>query len=104
VATTLAAAHPKLVVEKMDKAIRPGRVLIDWSQNHPTKTTVGVYSLRARERPRVSTPVTWDEVEAVLSPAADELSFGPTDVLDRVEREGDLFAAVETMAQRLPAP
>jgi bifunctional non-homologous end joining protein LigD len=103
VAATLAAAHPKLVVEKMDKAIRPGRVLIDWSQNHPTKTTVGVYSLRAREQPRVSTPVTWEEVEGVLAPGAAELSFGPTDVLERVEGRGDLFADVETMVQALPA-
>ncbi|HEV2370214.1 MAG TPA: non-homologous end-joining DNA ligase [Acidimicrobiales bacterium] len=103
VATTLAAAHPNLVVEKMEKAIRPGRVLIDWSQNHPTKTTVGVYSLRARELPRVSTPVTWDEVEAVLSPGADELSFGPAEVLDRIETDGDLFADVEKLSQALPA-
>jgi len=104
-AVGLAASHPTLVVEKMDKSIRPGRVLIDWSQNHPTKTTVGVYSLRAMESPRVSTPVTWQEVESVVGTgpaAATTLSFGPGDVLRRLDESGDLFEPVAELHQELP--
>lgn len=95
---------PDLVVEKMDKSIRGGKVLIDWSQNHITKTTVNVYSMRARTRPSVSTPVTWDEVEECLG--ADDpavLHFEAPDVLDRVDRLGDLFEPVRTLEQSLPA-
>ena len=103
VASVLAGAHSSLIVEKMDKAIRPGRVLIDWSQNHPTKTTVSVYSLRAMERPTVSTPVTWAEVESVVGATdGSTLSFGPGDVLRRVEEQGDLFAAVAELVQHVP--
>ena len=84
------ASHPDLVVHRMTKALRPGKVLVDWSQNSAAKTTVTVYSLRARERPTVSTPVTWDEVEACTSPQ--DLVFTSADVLERVAEQGDLFA------------
>ncbi len=89
-AEQLEKRHPDLVVSKMAKALRPGKVLIDWSQNNPAKTTVSVYSLRARPRPWVSTPVTWDEVAACTS--AEQLVFESDDVLARVEEHGDLFA------------
>jgi bifunctional non-homologous end joining protein LigD len=85
--------HPELVVTTMTKALRRNRVLIDWSQNHRAKTTVAVYSLRGTADPSVSAPVTWDEVrdcERHGDPA--RLRFGPAEVLDRVERLGDLFA------------
>ncbi|HVM27718.1 MAG TPA: non-homologous end-joining DNA ligase [Mycobacteriales bacterium] len=82
--------HPDDVVHRMTKSLRPGKVLVDWSQNSAAKTTVSVYSLRARERPTVSTPVTWDEVDACTAP--DELVFTSDDVLQRVEERGDLFA------------
>jgi bifunctional non-homologous end joining protein LigD len=74
-------------------------VLIDWSQNDEHKTTVGVYSLRARERPTVSTPLAWDEVE---TGDADALVFETGDVLTRVEERGDLFAPVAELEQELP--
>ena len=83
-------SHPDLVVHRMTKALRPGKVLVDWSQNSAAKTTVSVYSLRARARPTVSTPVTWDEVEACRKPQ--DLVFTSDDVLARVEESGDLFA------------
>ena len=76
----------------MAKDLRPGKVLVDWSQNSAAKTTVSVYSLRARPRPTVSTPVTWDEVEACTAPQ--ELVFTSDDVLARVEHLGDLFASL----------
>ncbi|MGQ0840491.1 non-homologous end-joining DNA ligase [Actinokineospora sp.] len=81
---------PKLVVSRMAKNLRPRKVFIDWSQNNPNKTTVAPYSLRARPRPTVSTPLTWDEVAACRS--ADDLVFTADDVLDRVADHGDLFA------------
>ena len=84
------ASHPELVVHRMTKALRPGKVLVDWSQNSAAKTTVSVYSLRAQDRPTVSTPVTWDEVAACTSP--DDLVFTSNDVLARVADHGDLFA------------
>jgi bifunctional non-homologous end joining protein LigD len=93
----LEAQHPKLIVSQQKKELRSGKVLIDWSQNDEHKTTVGVYSLRARERPTVSTPVTWEELE---DPAA--LVFESADVLERVERLGDLFAPVAELRQELP--
>ena len=102
VALRLEELHPRLVVERMDKAVRKGRVLIDWSQNHPTKTTVAVYSLRARERPTVSTPVTWEEVEAARDRDGPALSFDADEVLERVARLGDLFSPVTTLRQELP--
>jgi bifunctional non-homologous end joining protein LigD len=85
----LAAAHPDLVVSRMAKEVRPGKVFLDWSQNNPAKTTVAPYSLRARPRPTVSTPVMWEEVEACRSP--EDLVFRSDDVLARVERYGDLL-------------
>jgi bifunctional non-homologous end joining protein LigD len=93
----LEAQHPKLIVSQQKKELRSGKVLIDWSQNDEHKTTVGVYSLRARERPTVSTPVTWEELE---DPAA--LVFESADVLERVERLGDMFAPVAELRQDLP--
>ena len=82
--------HPELVVHRMTKALRPGKVLVDWSQNSAAKTTVSVYSLRARPQPSVSTPVTWDEVAACRAPS--DLVFLSDDVLARVAQHGDLFA------------
>jgi bifunctional non-homologous end joining protein LigD len=88
----LEQAHPRLVVSRMTKALRPGKVLIDWSQNNAAKTTVAPYSLRAMNRPAVSTPVTWDEVAGCRSPA--DLTFTSDTVLDRVARHGDLLAVL----------
>jgi bifunctional non-homologous end joining protein LigD len=93
IAGAVAADHPELVVTNMRKDLREGRVLIDWSQNHPAKTTVAVYSLRARPEPTVSTPVSLDEVQAcVRGEDPNLLRFVAGDVLDRVDRVGDLFA------------
>jgi bifunctional non-homologous end joining protein LigD len=97
IANAVAVDHPELVVTNMRKDLRTGHVLIDWSQNHAAKTTVAVYSLRARPEPTVSTPVTWDEVRRCQrkgDPAL--LRFLAADVLDRVERDGDLFAPLLT--------
>ena len=103
VAQVLERRHPELIVSEMRKDLRPGKVFIDWSQNASFKTTVCVYSLRARERPTVSTPVTWDEVEAVLrSRDPDELSFTSDEVLARVAEHGDCFAPVLSLQQELP--
>jgi bifunctional non-homologous end joining protein LigD len=104
VAELMEEADPGLVVSRMTKSRRTGRVLIDWSQNHPTKTTVCVYSLRATERPTASTPVDWDEVRGALD--ADDpslLAFEAAQVLDRVSELGDLFAPVLSLTQKLPA-
>jgi bifunctional non-homologous end joining protein LigD len=101
-ARLLEKQHPEAVVERMDKGLRKGKVLIDWSQNHGTKTTVCVYSLRARPRPTVSTPVTWDEVAACAEAGdAGVLSFEADAVLARVAAQGDLFAPVLELEQRL---
>ena len=89
VALALEKELPDLVVSQMTKALRPGKVLLDWSQNNPAKTTVTVYSLRARDEPTVSTPLTWDEVAACTTPT--DLVFGSDDVLARVAEHGDLF-------------
>src|SRR5438477_2799328 len=84
--------HRELVVSEMKKAIRTNKIFVDWSQNDEHKTTVSVYSLRARERPTVSTPVTWDEVERALKKKdAGPLVFDAEAVLKRVEKMGDLF-------------
>ena len=96
----LEGEHPKLIVSSQKKELRRGKVLIDWSQNDEHKTTVCVYSLRARERPTVSTPLDWAEVE-VGDP--DALVFEADDVLARVEERGDLFAPVAELRQQLPA-
>jgi bifunctional non-homologous end joining protein LigD len=102
-AELLEKQHPDLVVSNMAKDLRKGKVLVDWSQNDEHKTTVCVYSLRAKERPTVSTPVTWDEVEdAVDADDADMLVFDAADVLERVEEHGDLFAPVVELQQELP--
>ena len=93
--------HPELVVTTQRKEARAGKVLIDWSQNSRHKTTICVYSLRARPHPTVSTPVTWDEVVAAAEGAP--LSFEAPDVLDRLDAHGDLFAPTTTLIQDLPA-
>jgi bifunctional non-homologous end joining protein LigD len=103
VAARLESETPDEIVIKPSKDARRGRVFIDWSQNHPAKTTVCVYSLRARERPTVSTPVTWDELTSALEAGdPDRLVFTYDEVLKRVERDGDLFEPVRTLKQRLP--
>ncbi len=96
----LARQAPDRVLIEMNKALRHGKVFVDWSQNSRHKTTVAVYSLRAQPRPTVSTPLTWDEVADGADGA--ELVFGPDDVLARVEERGDLFAPVDELVQRLP--
>jgi bifunctional non-homologous end joining protein LigD len=94
---------PKLVVSNMKTSLRRGKVFVDWSQNDEHKTTVCVYSLRARPQPTVSTPLEWDEVEAVLdSRDPDDLAFTSADVLERVSERGDLFAPVAELEQSLP--
>jgi len=103
IAQLLERASPESVTSTMAKAVRPGKVFVDWSQNSRHKTTISVYSLRARPHPTVSTPLTWDEVEAAAGDdAAAPLVFEMADVLDRVDAHGDLFADVETIEQRLP--
>lgn len=90
-ARRLETEQPDLVVSRMTKALRPGKVLVDWSQNNAAKTTVSVYSLRANAAARVSTPVTWDEVAETAEQGA-PLAFDSGEVLDRVAELGDLFA------------
>jgi bifunctional non-homologous end joining protein LigD len=104
VAEVLEQRMPELVVSRMTKRLRPGKVLVDWSQNDEHKTTATVYSLRARERPTASTPVTWEEV-AACHDRADEglLTFEAHELLARTEDQGDLFAAVLGAKQELPA-
>jgi bifunctional non-homologous end joining protein LigD len=103
VARLLEQEHPGLVVSDMKKAARTNKVFVDWSQNDEHKTTISVYSLRAREHPTVSTPVTWDEVEQALKKKdAARLGFEAKDVLARVERMGDLFEPVLKLKQKLP--
>jgi len=95
--------HRDLVVSDMKKELRVGKVFVDWSQNDDHKTTVSVYSLRAREHPTVSTPVKWEEVEQVFKKKdADLLVFEAGQVLDRVQKMGDLFEPVRTLKQKLP--
>ncbi len=95
--------HRELVVSDMKKQLRVGKVLVDWSQNDEHKTTISVYSLRARERPTVSTPVKWEEVEQALKKKdASALVFESAQVLARVEKMGDLFEPVLTLKQKLP--
>ncbi|HEV7162595.1 MAG TPA: DNA ligase D [Solirubrobacteraceae bacterium] len=103
VAELLEGAQPELVVSRMSKARREGKVLIDWSQNDRKKTTVCVYSLRATSRPTVSTPLEWEEVEAALEGGDPEaLVFEAEAVLQRVKERGDLFAPVLSLVQELP--
>ncbi len=91
------------VTTVMAKAERPGKVFVDWSQNALHKTTIAPYSLRARPRPTVSTPVTWDEVQACAD-GNDPLVFEAADVLARIGEHGDLFAPVLSLQQELPTP
>jgi bifunctional non-homologous end joining protein LigD len=100
-AQQLEKEHPKLVVWNMKKELRNGKVLVDWSQNNAAKTTVAVYSLRARALPTASTPVTWDEVDACERP--EDLRFTSQQVLERVEDHGDLFAPTLERNQGLPS-
>jgi bifunctional non-homologous end joining protein LigD len=103
VARLLEQEHPELVVSDMKKAVRTNKVFVDWSQNDEHKTTISVYSLRAREHPTVSTPVTWDEVEQALKKKdGGRLVFEAKDVLARVEKLGDLFEPVQKLKQKLP--
>jgi bifunctional non-homologous end joining protein LigD len=102
VAQQLEREHPQLILSSMAKELRKGKVFVDWSQNDDHKTTVSVYSLRARDRPTVSTPVSWEEVEAHHRGKLKDLSFTSDQVLDRLDREGDLFAPVLKLKQKLP--
>ncbi len=99
-AKRLEKAHPDLVVSRMAKDVRPGKVFVDWSQNAAAKTTVAPYSLRARAQQWVSTPITWDEVEACRAPT--DLQFRADEVLARVEEQGDLFAPLLGKGSPLP--
>jgi bifunctional non-homologous end joining protein LigD len=102
VAQTLEKAHPELVVSDMKKKLRKGKVLVDWSQNSETKTTVCVYSLRAKERPYVSMPLEWAEVEKCLKTKDASLVFFEAEkALERIAKKGDLFAPVLTLKQSL---
>jgi bifunctional non-homologous end joining protein LigD len=104
VALLLEQRSPDFIVSKMQKSLRKGKVLVDWSQNDDHKTTVNVYSLRATERSSVSTPVTWDEIrKAVKANRATSLQFESEDVLRRVKVKGDLFSPVLTLKQKLPS-
>ena len=95
--------QPDRITTNMKKIEREGRVFIDWSQNDDHKTTVSVYSLRAKEKPTVSTPLTWREVEKIARDRDPELGrFTSDDVLARVEKHGDLFAPVLELEQPLP--
>jgi bifunctional non-homologous end joining protein LigD len=96
------AEQDERVLWQMTRALRPGKVLIDWSQNNAAKTTVSVYSLRALDQPTVSTPVTWDEVSQCADGA--DLRFTAPQVLARVQQHGDLFAATLTEQFRAPLP
>lgn len=105
IARELEGEHPELVVSKMEKRLRVGKVLVDWSQNDRHKTTVCVYSLRARERPTVSTPVEWDEVDSALKKRnADMLVFTSDQALARIDAHGDLFEPVLKLKQKLRVP
>ena len=103
VAQLLEKETPKRVISKMSKEQRRGRVFVDWSQNHQKKTTIAVYSLRARERPTASMPVKWSEVErAAKKGDAEKLRFEIPAAIRRVEKEGDLFEPVLKLRQKLP--
>lgn len=101
IAELLERQAPDQVVSKMLKSLRAGKVLVDWSQNHEKKTTVNVYSLRARDQPTVSTPVTWNEVAACAA-GDTSLRFTSVEALERVDKHGDLFAPVLSLRQKLP--
>jgi bifunctional non-homologous end joining protein LigD len=100
---TVVADQRNDVVTDMSRRLRKGKILIDWSQNTPHKTTVSVYSLRATPTPSVSTPISWEEVDRCWRKKnAKVLSFSPKDVLRRVSTKGDLFAPVLKLKQKLP--
>ena len=102
-AETLTANYPDRVLYRMEKSLRKDKVFIDWSQNDDHKTTVCAYSLRAMERPTVSTPLTWKEVQAAAKKRAPgDLLFESQQVLQRIEEDGDLFKPVLTLRQKLP--
>lgn len=103
VAQLLEREHPDVVVSDMKKKLRTGKVFVDWSQNDEHKTTVTVYSLRAKDLPTVSTPLTWEEVKkAVNKDDLDLLTFQTEEVLKRVKKSGDLFAPVLRLKQKMP--
>jgi len=103
VAELLEQQLPELVVSRMTKSLRSGKVLVDWSQNDEHKTTVSVYSVRAKDRPTVSTPVTWEEVEACRDGGDPErLVFDTAQVVARVDQIGDLFGPALSEVQALP--
>lgn len=99
-AERLEGSNGDLVVSRMERRLRKGKVFVDWSQNNPAKTTVAPYSLRAGDSPTVSTPVTWEEVEACTSPS--DLTFSPDEALARVDELGDLLAPILDTPQPLP--
>jgi bifunctional non-homologous end joining protein LigD len=99
IAKELEGEHPDEVLSRMTKALRPGKVFLDWSQNNAAKTTVAPYSLRGREEPTVSTPLTWDEVEA-----GKPLRFLPAEALDRIAEHGDLLAPLLIRGPKVPTP
>ena len=103
IAEHLEREHPRMVVSKMAKALRKGKIFVDWSQNDEHKTTICVYSLRARETPTASTPVTWEEVEGTVKKKnGKRLVFRCDQTLARVEKMGDLFEQVAILKQKLP--
>ena len=105
IALLLEKQYPDEVVSKMTKKLRKGKVLVDWSQNNRHKTTVAVYSLRAKQHPTASTPIGWDELESALrAKKPDRLRFEAGQVLKRIEKHGDLFTPVLKLRQRLPEP
>jgi len=101
IAELVGREHPDCIVTKMQKSLRAGKVFVDWSQNDDHKTTVCVYSLRAKGRPTVSTPLTWNEVERGAK-GRDRLVFEAAEVLARIEKQGDLFQPVLELKQKLP--
>ncbi len=102
VADELAALVPSAITSRMARQLRPGKIFIDWSQNNAAKTTVTPYSLRAQEHPTVSTPLTWDEVEAIGTGTQPPRQYTATDVIDRVNHHGDLLADLLHPGPQLP--
>ena len=102
VAQLLEKQTPREVTSTMKKSARRGKVFVDWSQNSRHKTTIAPYSMRGKDRPTVSTPVSWDDVADGAD--GEPLSFETDDVLERIDELGDLFAATVTLEQELPAP
>jgi bifunctional non-homologous end joining protein LigD len=103
VAEIFAKQEPKHITAAMTKSLRKGKIFVDWSQNDRTKTTVCVYSLRAKDQPTVSTPVTWNEVESAAKRPSSKLIFTSDQILQRVKTTGDLYAPVLKLKQKLPA-